>query len=707
MAYNVARALFLSLLLGLGFVLADGPRIDLLGPPDRTEAASPWVDPRRHDAERVVFLAGKLSPEELVAFSTSLIGAGHPGVLLLNASKFDACQQRFLAAYQARRIVPVGTFPEGVADLERRLGVRAASAVTCVPGAPRELWQGLFARAERVVVCPAKPYRLLLQSACLAGILQAPLYVLHEDEGNADNLRRLLKAWGAETVFAVGSAADACRKIAPGTRVERLADEEAVAATYLRHQLQQGPVRTLVVANPADLEREAGQMSSLAPWITLKKRAFLLLTNRAGDDVADQVEAALKRYGLAAADTLLIAADLQAIPMERRPNPIAEGKDPYIEMEPLTPAGTDPYSFAVGRLFHEDPAIVPLVLARERLLGGTSSKGEKPRPRALVASNSAGSLPLLETFSRNTAKEMENRGYQTTMLLGSAVNPDELRRLMPAQDIFLWEGHHNTLIKEYGFAKWTEPLRPSLIFLQSCLALRDYKVQPLLERGAVGVVGSSTRIYSGSGGAFTLSFFDALLYEQNSLGGALRQAKNFQLAYALLKEKRLGGDARMTAANLRSAWSFTLWGDPTLHLPPPSAPEDALAPIRHKVHGNTISLLLPDSPHEKAVTSKYRAQMMPNGRLAGLLCKDPEEEGPCLVPLVFAEVELPSAPAGKTPRLHSRLPASNWVFCWDGRRRTGFLLVKPRAKDSGALRFHIDWESPETAQRGLGPQPIR
>ena len=54
------------------------------------------------------------------------------------------------------------------------------------------------------------------------------------------------------------------------------------------------------------------------------------------------------------------------------------------------------------------------------------------------------------------------------------------------------------------------------------------------------MVGSSTRTYSGSGGAFSLAFFNALLYDGQSLGGSLRQAKNFLLAYALLKEKRLG-----------------------------------------------------------------------------------------------------------------------------------------------------------------------
>src|SRR5439155_17379785 len=131
--------------------------------------------------------------------------------------------------------------------------------------------------------------------------------------------------------------------------------------------------------------------------------------------------------------------------------------------------------------------------------------------KALVVSNPGGSLPLMEIFSRNTAKEFGNTGYQTTALFNQAVTKEEVRRLLPEQDIFLWEGHYRTMVDEYGLPGWTEPLRPALVFLQSCLALNEAEAQPLWQRGAVGVIGSSTRTYSASGGAITLAFFDALL----------------------------------------------------------------------------------------------------------------------------------------------------------------------------------------------------
>src|SRR5205085_4438313 len=138
-----------------------------------------------------------------------------------------------------------------------------------------------------------------------------------------------------------------------------------------------------------------------------------------------------------------------------------------------------------------------------------------------------------------------------------------------------------------------EPMPPAFVFLQSCLALKEPKVQRLLSRGAVGVVGTSTRTYSGSGGACSLAFFNALLYDDQTLGGSLRQAKNFLLAYSLLKEKRLGEKAQLAGINLRSAWAFTLWGDPTLRLPRPEPPPDARAPIRCQVRGHELVVALP------------------------------------------------------------------------------------------------------------------
>ena len=83
----------------------------------------------------------------------------------------------------------------------------------------------------------------------------------------------------------------------------------------------------------------------------------------------------------------------------------------------------------------------------------------------------------------------------------------------------------------------------------------------------------------------------------------------------------------------------------------------------------------------------YHTQMSPNARLAGLVRKAGTEDGKPLVPFVFAEVHLPNARPGQTPTLHGRLPSSHWVFCWDERRRTGYLLATPRSQDTESCGF--------------------
>jgi hypothetical protein len=645
--------------------------------------------------ERTVYLARDLPDEQLIVLGATLAAWCEDSVLLLDSTKASPYLKSFLAAFKPQKVVPISDESAGLAELESRLNIKTVSPIVWSQGAPLALWRSLFTRTEDVVVCPAHPRSTLLEAACLAGALKAPLYVFHGRNGEKKDLVKRLKEWGARRVHLIGKAEKLAADL-PNVEHVILSGESAVAAAYQKQLSRRGRIALVIVANPADTRDELGGTSALAPWIAVRKRAALLLTNAEGTNVGEVMDRDLRRESLRHVESMLIVANLKAIPMWQRPNPIAGDKDPHIEMEPLTPSGNRPFTFATGRLFHADRAVVPLMLARQRLVAEASV----PR-KALVASNSGGGLCLLETFSRNTIEALRKAGYQTTTLIGSQVSRDEVRKQLPRHDLFLWEGHSGTLMNDYEFPTWDEPLPATFVFLQSCLALTEARASSVLSRGAVAVIGSSTRTYSGSGGACSLSFFNALLYEDRPVGEALRQAKNFLLAYSLLKEKRLGKGATRTGANLRSAWAFTLWGDPTLKLPQPRR-EPSAEPqtpfVRHQVQGNTIIVSLPGEAKNVVRTEKYQTTLLPNGRAAGLVRKEKIEERRPLVPFVFAEVKLPKGRAGQTPRLSSRLPSSRWVFVWDERRHIGYLLAMPRPQDTEELRFQVRWETVEAAR---------
>ena len=179
---------------------------------------------------------------------------------------------------------------------------------------------------------------------------------------------------------------------------------------------------------------------------------------------------------------------------------------------------------------------------------------------------------------------------------------------------------------------------------------------------------------------------------------------------------------------MRTAWAFTLWGDPTLKLPRPA---DA-----GRTRCRTFAMRRPairspsrcrTEPHEKVKSAKYQVEMLPNARLAGLLRKEKDDDGQPLVPFVFAEVQLPKAQAGCEPMLHSKMASSRWVFVlrraaqhglYSGHlaqdRREGDALPRRMAADGVRAtarrcrrRREADNRSLVAADSGPQPQPAR
>ena len=140
-------------------------------------------------------------------------------------------------------------------EFQPALGSRCRSA-SRVP--PLGCGNHSFPQATKLVLCPDGPRRLLLQGACLAGVLGALMVVSHDSE-DTDRLQRCLSGWGIREIYAIGTASPV--SAVAGVRIVRLENEDAVAAACIRACAEKGPVHTLVVANPQDA-REGGGMSS-------------------------------------------------------------------------------------------------------------------------------------------------------------------------------------------------------------------------------------------------------------------------------------------------------------------------------------------------------------------------------------------------------------------------------------------------------------
>src|SRR5579875_1432823 len=138
--------------------------------------------------KRIVYLAHDLSDEQLIVLGATLAAWRPDNVLLLDSVKASPYLKAFLTTYKPDQIVLLGGDPDSLVELSRRLDIKASALLGWRRGQPWALWRSLFQRAEDVVVCPLRPRGALLQAACLAAVLHAPLYVLHGHDSEVARL---------------------------------------------------------------------------------------------------------------------------------------------------------------------------------------------------------------------------------------------------------------------------------------------------------------------------------------------------------------------------------------------------------------------------------------------------------------------------------------------------------------------------------------
>ena len=178
----------------------------------------------------------------------------------------------------------------------------------------------------------------------------------------------------------------------------------------------------------------------------------------------------------------------------------------------------------------------------------------------------------------------------------------------------------------------------ALVILQSCSSLLTEAAWEAIRAGACGVVGSVTSIHSASGSSFVKAWTDAVLYRDATAGEAMRDARNYFLLLAWLKEAR---GHKEQGKVLRVAMSFRLWGDPEAVVFTGIKCKPTLRPITGKLRGRQVTLQLPGRKLPEAKTSRYVVRAFPGSQTAGIVKRLKGKDYRRLMPTYFLRLDRP------------------------------------------------------------------
>ena len=228
-----------------------------------------------------------------------------------------------------------------------------------------------------------------------------------------------------------------------------------------------------------------------------------------------------------------------------------------------------------------------------------------------------------------------------------------------------------------------------LVILQSCHSLEQPTLDHLLELGGAGMVGSVTSIHSASGSAFVKAFCDGMLYRCDTVGEALRDARNYFLCLAQLKQQR---GHQETAKVYRAALTFRFWGDPEMRLFSSVAKPRRRGISAAMTDPTTVRISTPKYRLPESRNERYFARLFPGSQLAGIVKRLTNEPIRRLTPLYFFRLPLPG---GSGVQAHRRLErdgedANRMVYLTDPLGRFIYVLYFPEKEaksDAFTLQF--------------------
>ncbi len=545
-----------------------------------------------------------------------------------------------------------------------------------IQGAAKEVLDAVRPLCHRqsstvVLADRANPQQAML-GCLLATAHRAPLYLIDRKQPLSQQLK--LNAAPIRRVFCMGPASDWKGDTLPEKALRSyVSDPQEVQSTYTNCLSLQQTAHLCVVKIPGTAADQTGvPYWSLAVPYALRHRAAILLVKE-GTDLESQItEALTKKYVKARYVTLFgdeanlppvripdPAAQTASTPRRSRPGPRVEAdrelpehvEDPEDTLGTSASAGSpggtsspamvgaellsggryhQPCTYRAGRITGDS-------LATASLLASSVDLSPPPAPGKsfggwMMANIGNKNLPMLECIARATEKTFFAHGWLLATRYGAASPAIPIERFLKA-DLVVYQGHTADLGEFSKVSQQAPVLPPSLFLLQGCVSLQQGETMSLLRRGAAGVVGSTSNMFSASGAAFAKALIDSLT-DGYDAGTSLMIARNYMLALSVMKENR---GHQQCGRPLRTAMTFGLWGDPTWKLPSGSGRLSRTDRVYAVRRGSRAEVRVPASWPQVTQAGAYRALNPLEGKLSGVYTAKPGPNAEKqLIPQYFA-----------------------------------------------------------------------
>jgi hypothetical protein len=623
-----------------------------------------------------------------------------------------------------------------------RLSPQAARQTITLPNhktqASLQIAQQFWPSSHQVIGAWVDDSESIIMGATLAAHSGVP-FLYFSDDLPAREWRKQLSALKVKQITLINKRrTPKLRWLDKYYQVSRL--RPAQITPLLVQQLGQN-LENILLARVPKPNSKIGENTWLVPYISLLRKSLpLLLTTNDPSRIENKVTQLIQRYTLKPS-TITLLGDSSAIGMyDYHIESVYADGDSYSYNFPVEifTSPQDEYqalSFGIGRIpfnqLYQTATLFVRGLYRERLF-------QEQQHRILMIANPLDSyqdegLPLCETISRATSQELRNFSLKVNEFYRRTPDDQAMMDASKNADLIIFQGHayHQRLLDdpefffqlemadEMGQAESESPFRANhlltslhsffadmlpaktevaelnpkrfnnlpIVILQSCNSLENYISDWLLQLGGVALIGSVSNIHSASGSSFIKTLIDRALYEGETLGTALREARNYFFVLQDLKNQR---GHREQVKSLRVALSFRLWGDPQLKMfkPLPAPRKQPLSIVWENPH--TLTITTPSKRLPKIETEKYIAYGYPGVQYAGIVKRLKKKSARKLIPLYFVKTPLPAQVEqyqfmtvlkGKTDRVAYRIDPEN--------RQLYLLYLTEKEKKYPSLRFQF------------------